>query len=553
MPARRPGRVSTRGRLMAGLIAGTTDAVRPASREETMPVGLAALALGFIALWISSIHGYMLMYGDAVAHLGTARRIVDSRNPGLQQLGGVWLPLPHLLMTPFIGRMEWWQTGMAGAWPSLLCYILGVMGFYRLCRRMMTGRWSLIATGFYATNPNLLYLATTAMTEPLFLALLIWIVLLTLECIAALKAGAEKLVARRFVFLGILNLFAVMTRYDGWILAAAVWLVLAIQLARSGQFSRYTRSFATFTLLTVAGPLAWFWYNQHYFHDWLDFMRGPYSAVAIDRKTSPPGSQHYWGWHHPFKALVFYTRTAQVDAVWWELGFAAMVAAVAGLYRTLRDKVEMGSLLLWLPLPFYVYSVSYGSVPIFIPQLYPHAYYNSRYGMEMLPALALFGVFAVEWLQERFNLAQPLVARLMPPLAMGFIALNAIGMIHATPLVLKEAMVNSITRMAFERSLADQLVALPPAVPILMQESDHIGALQQAGIPLRRTINETDWDSWSAALADPAGKAAFVIAFTDGPVAKAVKDHPGGLTETMVLCTQGQTCARIYKSDKYGK
>ena len=67
--------------------------------------------------------GYLLLYGDAVAHLGIARRILDSRNPGLVQLGGVWLPLPHLLMLPFVQKMEWWQNGLAGAWPSLICYI----------------------------------------------------------------------------------------------------------------------------------------------------------------------------------------------------------------------------------------------------------------------------------------------------------------------------------------------------------------------------------------------------------------------------------------------
>ena len=39
--------------------------------------------------------------------------------PGLAQLGGVWLPLPHLLMLPFVRKMEWWQNGLAGAWPSL--------------------------------------------------------------------------------------------------------------------------------------------------------------------------------------------------------------------------------------------------------------------------------------------------------------------------------------------------------------------------------------------------------------------------------------------------
>jgi hypothetical protein len=37
----------------------------------------------------------LLLYGDAVAHINIARRVFDSRTPGLLQLGTVWLPLPH--------------------------------------------------------------------------------------------------------------------------------------------------------------------------------------------------------------------------------------------------------------------------------------------------------------------------------------------------------------------------------------------------------------------------------------------------------------------------
>ncbi len=97
------------------------DAVRPASREETRPIALAAVVLAFIALMVCYLRGYILLYGDAVAHLGIARRILDSRNPGLGQLGGVWLPLPHLLMMPFVQKTEWWQNGLAGVWPSMSC------------------------------------------------------------------------------------------------------------------------------------------------------------------------------------------------------------------------------------------------------------------------------------------------------------------------------------------------------------------------------------------------------------------------------------------------
>ena len=81
-----------------------------------------------------------------------------------------------------------------------------------------------------------------------------------------------------------------------------------------------------------------------------------------------------------------------------------------------------------------------------------------------------------------------------------------------------------------------------------MVTGDHVGALQTASIPLRQTLNETDFDSFHAALAAPAKHAAYVIAFPNDPVAAAVAAHPENLEELLVLCTTGQPCARIYKS-----
>ncbi len=565
------------------------DVVRPATREEFTPVLMTSVLVAFMALIVCFTRGYVLLYGDAVAHLGIARRILDSRNPGLVQLGGVWLPLPHLLMLPFVWKMVWWQSGLAGAWPSIGCYIFGVAGFYRLCRRMLAPRWALVATVFYGLNPNLLYLSTTAMTEPLFLALLVWMTLLTMEAVEAIGAADQARLSKRLILLGLVIFAAVFTRYDGWVLGAAAWCVVTWQLWRAGTlWRRVGPAFAVFTLLAVSGPVLWLWYNQHFFHDPLDFMRGPYSAPAIEKRTSPPGSKHYRGWHNPGWALLFYTRTAQVDAAAWETGFAVMAAAVAGLWIAARKKVERASLLLWVPLAFYVYSVAYGSVPIFIPQLYPHSYYNARYGMEMLPALALFACLAAAALERRISRPASLAdvsagakssgvtgpARWLYLAAIGLAVLNGLAMVYGAslvqavasriehhpsnllanyspPLVLKEALVNSTTRVPFERNLALVLDDLPPGVPILMAESDHIGALQDAGIPLRQTINESDWDSWHAALEDPAGHAAYAVAFDGDAVSKAVAEHPQGLQEVTILCGTGQPCARLYQSDRY--
>jgi hypothetical protein len=58
------------------------------------------------------------------------------------------------------------------------------------------------------------------------------------------------------------------------------------------------------------------------------------------------------------------------------------------------------------------------------------------------------------------------------------------------PICFREALVNSRTRIALERELADFVKALPPDSTLLMYLGNHVGALQQAGIPLRRVINE---------------------------------------------------------------
>ncbi len=93
---------------------------------------------------------------------------------------------------------------------------------------------------------------------------------------------------------------------------------------------------------------------------------------------------------------------------------------------------------------------------------------------------------------------------------------------------------------------ANWLRILPPGKTLLMYTSEHIGAVQQAGMPLRDIINEGDYYEWNAALKDPAAKADYVVALDGDTVAKAVAAHPQGLTLEQIICSTGQPCARIY-------
>ena len=542
-------------------VPGDPEAVRPVVPGETYPVFVVGVLLAFVALFICYQRGYLLLYGDAVAHLAIARRVLDARWPGIGNLGGVWLPLPHVLMLPFIMNMRMWQTGLAAAPMSMLSFAVSVAGVWRLARRLMRLRWALVATAFYALNPNLLFLATTAMTEVLFLALFVWSIVATMEGIAALRAENVTTTRARMMLAGLLVLGQVYTRYDGWIVGAMIWCCFALALWKSAADLRkpLLPFFGLFTLICIAGPVSWLWYNHHFEGDWLDFMRGPYSAKQIERKTAPPG-QHYRGWHNMAWAALFYTRTAQIDAAAWETGFGLMLVALYGLWITwsrralsaVVARADAFAWLLWVPLPFYIYSVAYGSVPIFIPQLYPHSFYNARYGMEMLPALAIYPALAAErldvWLRMGTAPLRRLAGRLWQPAAMVLCVANCIAMMYRTPLVLKEGMVNSTTRVALEHSIALELEEIPMNVPVMMAVGAHVGAVQTAGRSLQSMVSENEGQGWQRALKDPAHNAAFVIAIAGDDTAKAVAAHPEGLREIEVICTTGQPCARVYQS-----
>jgi hypothetical protein len=505
--------------------------------RETLLVAWAALALSLVALAYCVRHGWLLLYGDAVAHLHIARRVFDSNTPGFRQLGSVWLPLPHILLLPFVWNMGWWRSGLAGACLSIPSYVLGCAGLYRLARMWLPLSAALVVVAFYGLNPGLLYMSTTAMTEPLFLAEMIWAVLLVVEFQRTLKPKV-------LIWAGLVMVCAVFTRYDGWVYAAAAWLFATWPLLRSRPPWRgpVTGAWVLFTAMLVAAPSLWLAYNAKQFGDPLDFIRGPYSARAIEARTTPPGSSPRPGIHNLHDASLYFLKAAELGAAPIPLGKLLCWLTAAGTLAALwafRRRQVWPLLLLWLPLPFYAYSVAYGSVPIFIPVWRPYSWYNTRYGMELLPVFAIsLGCLA--------GMAK--VRRYAVPAALLLVVVNSVVLLRARPLVFQEAVVNSRSRVAFESGLAKALSNLPAQGLILMRVSSDVGALQQAGIPLRRTINEGDYLLWQHALADPARGASAVVAVDGDAVAQAVQRHPQALQLVNVVCSTGQPCARIYRS-----
>lgn len=440
---------------------------------------LAALAvISITAAWWCRAHGYVLYYGDAEAHLNIARRVLDSRTPGAEQFGTVWLPLPHALMIPLVRRDAWWRDGLAGTIPSSACFILAGVFLFAAARRIYASAAAALAvTLLFALNPNMLYLQSTAMTEALFalsVAALLWATLWFRDSQTALAIVAAAAASNA----------ASLTRYEGWFFIPFACLFLLIAARRKWHA-------VLFGALALLGPLAWLAHNCFYWSNALEFYNGPWSAMAIYHRQLDRGMQPYPGDHDWRAALAYYFAAAQMVT-----GEPLMVMGAAGAIVALRKKAWWPLLLLSLAPAFYVWSMHSSGTPIFLPHLWPNSWYNIRYGVAILPLLAL-AAGAIVMLVPR---------RLRMPAALALAALPAAvwAKNRQPPACWKESEVNSSARRAWTRDAAAFLASnYRPGSGIIFSFGDLTGILRQAGIPLREGLHEGNHPAWDAAVMRP--------------------------------------------------
>ena len=437
----------------------------------------ALVLLSGAAIAVCYSNGWLLYYGDAEAHLNIARRMVDSRTPGYDQVGTVWLPLVHWLMLPFVRVDALWRNGMAGVIPSAIAFLLAGTFLWAAAYRIFDcASAAFAATALFALNPNALYLQSIPMTESLFSACLLALLYFTVRFRDTQGWGAVA-------GAGVAACAATLTRYEGWFLLpfAAVYLALAARRNRLGVAM-------LFTFLAALGPFFWLFHNWWLTMDPLAFYRGPYSARAIQGNAAYPGKND---WR---EAFLYYRTAAQLCA-----GPCLPLIALAGLVAALFRRAFWPLLLLALPGAFYIWSMrTSGGTPIFLPALPPFSYYNSRYGMAVLPLFALAGAGLVSVLPRPARAvfaALVILAAVIPWVA------------HPQPanwVTWEESRVNSVARREWTRQAADYL--RPRYVRgsgILTGFGDLTGVYRTLAIPLKDTFTPDNGLPFEAAVSRP--------------------------------------------------
>jgi hypothetical protein len=199
-------------------------------------LGVLAGVLGVSAAAVYWRAGLSLSHYDAKAHLVVARRIFDSLTPSWEQIGAVWLPLPHLLNALPV-QIDWmYRTGASAILISVVSFAVTAACVAALVHRVSGSRTgAMLAAALFAVNPNVLYLQSTPMTEPLLFALSALVAL-------HLADWAMADTARIRAAAGWTIVAACLTRYEAWPVTGAAMLLAAwVKWRRGAAAQQVTR------------------------------------------------------------------------------------------------------------------------------------------------------------------------------------------------------------------------------------------------------------------------------------------------------------------------
>jgi len=463
--------------LTAGERPEDIHSIATKTRWITFLVLLIAALISLSALAYFFSQNSTNIYGDGIAHLNIARKVVDCRSQSLWQryvqLGTPWLPLPHVLMLPLVWNDTLWRTGLAGSIVSAISFIIAAAMLFKLSLLFYCGRTAspvypaLVSLIIFALNPSNLYMQSTPMTELPFMAVFI----------SSIYFFQRWAIDQRWWILtlaAILMALSCLTRYEAWAVLPFAGILALLLSNQAGWRKIYAT--ALWGAIAAIGPLYWLWHNWIIYKNPLEFLTGPYSArsifaTQIERLSWADFVIGNWRW-----SLLWAGLTVAIS-----IGVIVAALGAFGLFNELiarRKQIIRYSptLLLALPFLFFIFSLYRGEIQVF--PISALTLLNVRYGLPHLLAAAIFAPSVCLLISKGRPWMGALIIAVLITFQYAFILRNGPQQLE----VHQEPLRNNVNSRDWRgrSKLAAYLREHPPQGPILMH-SGYLGPVVMRG------------------------------------------------------------------------
>jgi hypothetical protein len=244
--------------------------------------------------------------------------LIDYSSPGLEQIGTVWLPLPHLMLLPFSLVDLLFKTGLAGTFISLPSIAIAAAIIYRIIKVQTNVSWiAVLGSCLYFLNPNILYLGITATTEALFMLFFVVAAFYFQKCVSSEPFSARgdhniikmknhivcfdgprqtlgskhKSIISNYLFkCSFFIALATLCRYEVWPVPVVLALFIILRLLRFRIIEKGKEDWGSnkkrlicgliCIVLSFSGVILWISYNWIYYGSPLEFLFSSYYSAA---------------------------------------------------------------------------------------------------------------------------------------------------------------------------------------------------------------------------------------------------------------------------------
>ncbi len=449
-----------------------------------------------------------------MSHLNIARFVTDNIQPGFSQLGGVWLPVPHLLAMTLIWDNWSWHSGFAGSLFSMIGYVVATLSVFKIVQYITSNFWaSMIGAAAFALNLNILYLQATPLTESLYVSFFVLSAL-------AFTAYVVKDNPKYLLLLGLFGALQVLTRYDGWFVVVCEGILIMSYewFYKKRAFSEAAAKTTVFAFPVIFGIAIWLLWNYLIFDNIIYFATGPYSAHS--QQSNLEAQSGLVTKHNILIAIKAYWYS-MVGNIGILMLFVGIIGSLSYFFIT-KTKENLFKFLitafLFTPIFFNILALYLGFSVITVPELgldtanNPSAqWFNVRYGIYALPFVAVFvGV----------------LASVHRTAAVGVVALIVIQTFVMSQHSLINVIDGTIGSSSFDnydigRELKNRV---KDDEKILLSTSFFNSVAFVSGHPLKQFVHEGASDMWAETLDAPEKHVKWVV-MANGDTGESVYNH----------------------------
>ena len=457
-----------------------------------------------VILWATSVvtflvfynNGLGLAYNDARSHLNIGRRVVEGLKPGLAQLGSFWLPLPHILMIPTIWSELMWHSGLSGAFISMISFVGTGLLIYKFLEKLKVGLAGRLTGIFvFAANLNILYLQSTAMTELLLIATMTAAVY---ELMLWHKCKKRNRLSKASFW----TMLASLVRYDGWLLLVLGAILVMLQAFKKYGIKAVEGLFFFFITFSAFGIFLWFIWNLLIFGDPLDFAFGPDSARTQQLQLEQAGNLATKGNILLTLQIYLLAMIYNTGAFTTFLGFGGMAALF--MSKEIKAGIRISCLLLLTPFIFNIIALFLGHSVLFVQGLSGNTWFNIRYGVMMVPTIAIF----TGYLTNKFKPLRSVIIGLL-------LFVTFFSFANSDAVSIDDAKVGSSQKNVTEVSSWLSKNTAKEKGFILISAASHDAIIFSSGLPMKKYIHEGTGKYWTNAVTAPDRWARWIVMRTN--------------------------------------